>query len=70
MGNILKENSEPREWTKIDMIELVNEKTDLILSENFEIITDKVKHTEGALFRITFSFIVKEDEFKRIVSFF
>ncbi|MFD2915483.1 hypothetical protein [Psychroserpens luteus] len=48
LGQILNEKSEPREWTKNNMIGLIQEKTDLKLSENFKIITDSVQHTEGA----------------------
>lgn len=41
--------SKSEEWTKSDMVNLIQEKTDLKLPINFKVILDSVKDTEGAL---------------------
>ena len=41
--------SKSEEWTKADMNHLIQEKTDLKLSENFNVIIDSVEQTESAL---------------------
>ncbi len=43
-----KSNSKSNESTKTNIVELIKTKTDLELSENFEIIKDTVEHTEEA----------------------